>query len=277
MAINGVVGLDSSAAQTQNTSAESTRNTGEMGKDQFLKLLVTQLKYQDPLKPMEDKEFISQMAQFSSLEQMQNLNTNFSAMKAFTLMGKNISADVKDSETGEQTYVNGIVEKVLIDKGKVSVRVGERDIPIDEIIDISDTNNAKITELMSFIGKKVSGKLVEKDGGMISVTGNVKSVEKQNGVDFAVLDLVDLSNVDVVLPEGAIEYSKDYLASNVDKEVEVKVKDEFGRSVHVVGILKEFTENEGKFNVKLSEVGVPIANVTAITQNQNSGVADGDQ
>ena len=275
MAIDGVVGLDSSTTQTQNTSTESTRNTGEMGKDQFLQLLVTQLKYQDPLKPMEDKEFISQMAQFSSLEQMQNLNTNFSSMKAFTLMGKNISANVKESKTGEQVYVNGIVEKVMIEKGKVSVQVGGRDIPIDEITDISDTNITKITDLMSLMGKNVNGKLVEKDGGMISVVGNVKSVEKQNGVDFAVLDLVELSNVDVVLPEGAIEYSKDYLASNVGKEVEVKAMDELGRSVLVAGVLKEFAENGDKFNVKLSDVGVPVANVTAITQEQNS--ADGDQ
>ncbi len=56
--------------ETQNKKIQS----GDLDKDAFLRLLVTQLQNQDPLNPMEDREFIAQMAQFSSLEQMQNLN-----------------------------------------------------------------------------------------------------------------------------------------------------------------------------------------------------------
>ncbi|MCT4618615.1 MAG: hypothetical protein N4A62_04420 [Marinisporobacter sp.] len=54
--------------------ATSTKNKNQLGKDDFLNLLVTQLKHQDPLNPVDDKEFMGQMAQFSSLEQMQNMN-----------------------------------------------------------------------------------------------------------------------------------------------------------------------------------------------------------
>ncbi len=51
-----------------------------VGKEDFLKLLVTQLRYQDPLQPEDPKEFVAQLAQFSSLEQQINLNQNFSSL-----------------------------------------------------------------------------------------------------------------------------------------------------------------------------------------------------
>ena len=68
-----------------------------MGKDDFLKILITQLTTQDPTSPMQDKDFIAQMAQFSSLEQMTNMSTNFgkvqdvlSASQAVSTLGKNV-------------------------------------------------------------------------------------------------------------------------------------------------------------------------------------------
>lgn len=130
----------SSKNQIDEQYGAKKRNTGELGKDDFLKLLITQLKYQDPLRPMDDKEFIAQMAQFSTLEQMQNLNSNFAAMKAFSLLGKNISGSIT-SDTGEKTNVNGIVEKVWIEKGKVFVHVADRDVPVDQITEVSNAND----------------------------------------------------------------------------------------------------------------------------------------
>ena len=53
-----------------------------MGRDEFLKLLTVQMSHQDPLSPMENKEFIAQMAQFSSLEQMTHMNKSLESMKA---------------------------------------------------------------------------------------------------------------------------------------------------------------------------------------------------
>ncbi len=85
----------------------------ELGKDDFLKLLLTQLSNQDPTRPMENTEFIAQMAQFSSLEQMTNMSTEFaklanmlSSNEAVSLLGKNVTISTGD------TSVNGVVEAV---------------------------------------------------------------------------------------------------------------------------------------------------------------------
>lgn len=121
------------------------RDPNELGKDQFLKLLITQLRYQDPISPVDDKEFIAQMAQFSSLEQMQNLNTNMSEMmlaqqkltslgQATQMIGKSVELFTHEGESifGQVSGVqfkNGwpeiIVDGKLYDFGEiVAIREG---------------------------------------------------------------------------------------------------------------------------------------------------------
>lgn len=114
MYFNSVGTVQQAASQRQTGSVD--RN--ELGKDQFLNLLITQLKYQDPLEPLNDQEFIAQLAQFSSLEQMQNLNTNMTAMmlsqqrltalgEATRMIGKQVELRTRDGEQlfGEVTGV----------------------------------------------------------------------------------------------------------------------------------------------------------------------------
>ena len=90
---------------------EGRKTSNELGKDDFLKLLITQLQNQDPTSPMENTEFIAQMAQFSSLEQMTNMSSSFSKMAAYissseatATLGKTVELDIGD------TNVQGVVE-----------------------------------------------------------------------------------------------------------------------------------------------------------------------
>jgi flagellar basal-body rod modification protein FlgD len=61
----------------------TTKNDKDMGKDAFLNLLVTQLQHQDPTQPMADGEFLAQLAQFSSLEQLQQMNQSLTQIASF--------------------------------------------------------------------------------------------------------------------------------------------------------------------------------------------------
>ena len=81
------------------------RTTNTLDRNDFLEILMTQLTHQDPTEPMQDKEFVAQMAQFSTLEQMTNMSSEFSRLasalssnQALSLLGRTV--DVLDGEKG---------------------------------------------------------------------------------------------------------------------------------------------------------------------------------
>jgi flagellar basal-body rod modification protein FlgD len=94
-------------------AGKSTTAGGEMGKEEFLKILITQLSHQDPTQPMQDKEFISQMAQFSSLEQMTNVSAEISKVAALLTKGQAVSllGRMVEVVSGSQV-VEGTVDEV---------------------------------------------------------------------------------------------------------------------------------------------------------------------
>src|SRR5690554_329025 len=111
------------SSSTDYSSVQVERKDGNnLDKDAFFKLLITQLKYQDPLTPMENTEFVAQMAQFSSLEQMENMNANMSQFlriqalsEGASLIGRTV--ETIDAATGET--ITGKVEKVTFEEGNM--------------------------------------------------------------------------------------------------------------------------------------------------------------
>jgi len=90
----------------------SFEEKGKLGKDAFLKILVTQLRNQDPLEPLQDREFIAQMTQFSSLEQLTNLSKNLTRFLDFQL-GNVITqqANLLGQKVHWENNQNGVTEK----------------------------------------------------------------------------------------------------------------------------------------------------------------------
>jgi flagellar basal-body rod modification protein FlgD len=113
---------------------------GTLGKDDFLKLLVVQLENQDPTSPLDDKEFISQMAQFSSLEQMTQMNTTLSNLiinnkinLSYSLLGKYV--EILDSRTGQ--VESGIVSEVSFGEGSPSISFNGLTYSVDDVTKVT--------------------------------------------------------------------------------------------------------------------------------------------
>lgn len=111
------------AESTPTNTTKKTTGTSELGKDAFLQLLVAQMENQDPLNPSSDTEFIAQLAQFSSLEQMQNMSQTLTNQGAMSLVGKNVIVAVGSSEGKVIEEVAGYVQYVQVEGGKTYLSI----------------------------------------------------------------------------------------------------------------------------------------------------------
>lgn len=189
-------GLDSSYGVQ-----EKTEKSNDLGKDAFLQLLVTQLQYQDPTKPMEDREFITQLAQFSSLEQMQNLNKASNESGANAMVGKFVSTSVYNAGTGKIEDVGGFVTGIR-KSGDDLYLVLESGAEVDyskvEEVYVDNTINSQIAALqntinmsqnLSLIGKSVQCFTYDEQGNISQyIEGKVDSVKFKGGEAILVLD-----------------------------------------------------------------------------------------
>lgn len=116
--------------KTSTVNSDSSNNS--LGKDAFLQLLVTQMKYQDPLNPSSDTEFVAQLATFSQLEQLQNLGTTMTNSQSFGLVGKDVIMKAVDSN-GSTSYYSGTVDFVTVTNGKAYFSIGGNLYPADQL------------------------------------------------------------------------------------------------------------------------------------------------
>ncbi|MBP1763166.1 MAG: flgD [Firmicutes bacterium] len=120
-----------STASSNQTATSNVQNQS-LGKNDFLNLLVTQLRYQDPTKPMDDTQFISQMAQFSSLEQMQNMTAAMQTTQATSMIGKVVSW----SKDGKEN--SGIVKTILVSNGETQLLIDDQKVDLSKVTSITN-------------------------------------------------------------------------------------------------------------------------------------------
>lgn len=128
------------------TGAASNAPSSRLDKDAFLKLLVSQVKNQDPMQPQGSTEYVAQLAQFSSLEQMQNLNDNIVGLallqqnnalmsqltQSSALIGQNV--EWTDPETGD--VHTGQVSSVKLEDGLALLEIDGQDVPLGNVTQV---------------------------------------------------------------------------------------------------------------------------------------------
>lgn len=119
------IGIDTSTVTSAKTSTSSTDSNSSLDKDAFLQLLVTQMQYQDPLEPTDNTEYMSQLAQFSTVEELQNINDTFTGNRALSLAGQYVILNVPDS-SGNISQISGLVDYVTISEGKTYFSINDQ-------------------------------------------------------------------------------------------------------------------------------------------------------
>lgn len=145
---NTTTGLTAADASTSSTSAalSSAISNSSLGENSFLQLLVTQMKHQDPTQPQDNSQFIAQLAQFTSLEQMTNVSNSSAQMvtelnnltsstqlnSAFLLLGNTVTVQAADGSN-----VTGSVSSVNANGSTTTVTVNGTEYPVSSVLSVA--------------------------------------------------------------------------------------------------------------------------------------------
>ena len=164
---------------TETKKTENKKGTTNLGKDEFLQLLVKQLECQDPLSPQSNEDFISQLAQFSSLEQMQAMTKSLSNSQALSLVDKIVIVEVgKYTNAAQTTTVAGKVQYVQMVDGKAYLSIN------DQLYSYDDFDSVISEEyLKKLIGNKDNTDSTDSSDKDTATDGKSGAEDKVDGAD----------------------------------------------------------------------------------------------
>ena len=143
--MNNIMNSDGKTNSTQSTTQTGQvwnavfEDENDMGVsvDDFLNLMVAQLRNQDFMNPVDDTQYVTQLAQISTMQQMEEMAYNAKSSYVASLVGKNVSA-AKFTVSGELKKADGVVEKISLLDGKFVIYVDGEAFSMDEIMEIKD-------------------------------------------------------------------------------------------------------------------------------------------
>ena len=166
-----------------------------LGQEDFLKLMTTQLQYQDPFKPMENGEFLGQMAQFSTVSSIQELQTSFAqlagslqssqALQASSLVGRHVLVPATSGYLGDTEALAGAVE--IPASGRVSVQVSDASGQVVRRLDLG----TQPAGLATFNWNGVSDLGEELASGIYKITAQLDNGSAQQSLDTYAVGRVD--------------------------------------------------------------------------------------
>lgn len=200
-------------------SAEKKANesSSSLGKDDFLQLLVAQMKYQDPMEPTSNTEYIQQYATYSELEQMMNMSETMDLQRASGLVGQMVNVQFT-TEAGVDKSVEGIVDYVYYESGTPFVSINGELYKAADVVSVYDATYVEATELANAWIKSFKG-LPELD-------------------DVTVGDYEEVANL-----YTALEQFSDYTKGFIDDEMETALKAYVDK---VVALKKQEAGTEGE-------------------------------
>lgn len=199
MSVSAVVkdGLINQGTTAATSAAEKTTGSSTLGKDDFLQLLVAQMKYQDPLEPTSNTEYISQYATFSQVEQLQNMASSMELSRGSDLVGKTVVVEEKDVN-GNVNSDMGVVDYVSYENNKALLWINGSSWSLDAVKEVADADYveayAKASALVTALNKLPSVNAITTDD------------------NEALQSILEIYN-------GMSDYEKSFVASDVQKSL----------------------------------------------------------
>ncbi len=239
----------------------------QLGKEDFLLLLVTQMQYQDPLDPADNTQFVAQLAQFSALEQMSNLNTTANNNSAYSLVGKEVLVRHTNS-VGDVQEIQGQVDYVTIKNGEAYVSINGTDYEFDEVVQVIDANYLISTYLPTVSSQH--HEFVHWDPQDLKITGVTLGSHGYEAKSFAVV-LIDENDQTKAIDTRYLKY-KDGVVT-IDRQALATVQ---AGKYHVAFVFDDANKTMDYDNVTLEVKGIVTAVDDDTTGDDTTSGADGD-